>query len=439
MRTRTPKTLFLIALCSFLCSSLCMNISKAAAASKQPLTQADFKYIGAFQMPPSLPSGAETSFGRGLAYRYVNGELRMFSTTWNPQTIYEVRVPSPSLNAPYPTASFVRDWGSDWWGKSYTANGGATLFGLYWDEQDKRLYWSYGNEYNTQGGDDPSIGYMTLNDSAGSTTLVGIWRFSKGPKATLGCITPIPQWFSDAYTSGKRLGAGCGGPQSAISSGGVSMGPALTAFTPPDIATQPDRSTITGTDLVGYPFTDVVYGPPDRAHRDTNYQVDDSSWMGWVPKNGVGYWTDGDWLGQSGTWVDLPNKHGVMFFPTQVTGHFYYQSSTIWGGGAEHAWYVYDPADLAKVAQGQKQQWEIQPTWWSVQYPGLSYPLPSWNDMDPNLVTGVTFDPTTRRLYVAVLLAGSGGTYGVHKVYVYEVQSGSDSTIPAAPTRLRVR
>ncbi len=409
--------------------------SSAAASGKAVLTQADFKYLGAFDMPGSIPSGGDPSWGKALAHRYVNGELRMFSVAWNPQVIYEIRVPSPSPNAP-PTASLVREWGDGWWAKSYTAAGGSSLYGLYWDEADKRLYWSYGNDYNLTGGDDPSIGYMTLNDSTGTPTFVGTWRFSKGPKSTLGCILPIPQWFADAYTSGRRLAAGCGGPFSGITAGGVSMGPALTAFAPPNIATQPDRSTITGLDLVGYPFIETIYGPPDRAHRDTSYSVDGSSWLGWEPKNGVGYWTDGDWMGQSGIWIDTPDKHGVIFFPTLTTGYFRYQTSTVWGDGAEHTWHVYDPADLARVAQGQKQQWEIQPTWWTVQYPGLPSPLPAWHDMESNLVTGVTFDSTTRRLYVSVRFAGANGS----RVYVYEVQSIPADTIhPAAPSGLRTR
>ena len=113
------------------------------------------------------------------------------------------------------------------------------------------------------------------------------------------------------------------------------------------------------------------------------------------------------------------------------------------GESSNHWWYVYDPNDLAQVAQGQKQQWQIQPAAeWQVQYSDLSYPLPTWEALPPNMVTGVTYDPTTRRLYVAVAFAGDANIYapyGVHKVYVYEVQSSSDTTAPVEPTRLRIR
>ena len=393
-------------------------------------------------MPASGVSGDPT-FGKGLTHRYVNGELRMFSTSWSPQVVYEVKV--PALTNPPQTAQVVRDWGDIAGSKKYTVSGTSYINGLYWDEADKRLYWSYGDPYNMTG-DDPSFGYSTLNDTAGTSTPVGAWRLAEGDKATDACVLSIPQWFAGAYAGGKRLGAGCGSYRSIANSGPASMGPVLTAFSPPTSA-QADRSLLSSVPLVGYPFTGTAstpYSTPDRAHRDTNYSGDDG-WFTWPPKDGVGYFTAGDLLLQAGVWIDLPDKSGLFYFPSLCTGHCRYGlpvAATGMGDGASHAWYEYDPADLAMVVQGQKQQWEIQPAAnWPVQYPGMTYPLPAWRDMPPNMVTGVTYDSTTRRLYVAVQFAGSGGTYGVHKVYVYEVQSGSpsDTTAPAAPQKVRVR
>jgi hypothetical protein len=128
-----------------------------------------------------------------------------------------------------------------------------------------------------------------------------------------------------------------------------------------------------------------------------------------------------------------------------TNGRVWYQTSTLHGQSVSHWWFVYDPADLAKVAQGQKQQWKIQPAAeWQVQYPGLSYPLSEWRDVPHNMIKGVTYDSNTRQLYVAVGFAdGEYGPYGATKVYVYEVGSGttppSDTTPPAAPTNLRIR
>src|SRR3989304_4671036 len=152
-RVKSYKLIYLIAVWGLLHADLGWNIPKAfsATTSKQLLTQADFKYVGAFEVPSSLPSGYDLAWGKALTHRYVNGELRMFSSAWNrngPESVYEVKPPTPSLTAPYPRATLVREWGDIWQGKRYTADGGSEMIGLYWDETDKRLYWSYGSMYN---------------------------------------------------------------------------------------------------------------------------------------------------------------------------------------------------------------------------------------------------------------------------------------------------
>jgi hypothetical protein len=429
--TKCPKLIYWIAALGFISSLFGSNMSKAAAAtsSKQLLTQADFTYIGAFDLP-AVPN-TSPDWGKGLAYRYVNGELHMFAGTWNPQDVYEVRVPTPSKTS-IPVATLIRDWGDITHGKMTTKipGGSVDLFGLYWDETDKRLYWSYQNTYNTGSGD-PAMGYTVLSDS-GSTTAYGPWAFTgHDAKAAGACVIPIPQWFADAYLGGKRLAAGCGGPWSAATAGPASFGPALTAFSPPGTS----GSSISSTNLVGYPFVADAYGPPDRAHRDTNYQGS-GDWLAWAPGNGIGYWTDVDIIWQGAAWIDLPDKHGVLFAPVLGNGRIWYESSTTHAASGSHAWFIYGPADFVKVAQGQNQEWEIQPTEYLVQYPGISYPLPGWSDWADNLITGVTFDSTANRLYIRGRFAGAHGT----RVFVYQVQSSvTDTTLPSAPSNFRIR
>ncbi len=430
-----------IVVAAFLGSSL--SVPMAEAGTKQLFTQTDFKYLGAFSLPGSVPSGGDGTWGRTLGHRYVNGELHMLSVAWNPQSIYEVKAPAPSLTTPPPIATLVREWGDNWWSTAYNANNKKLLYGIFWDEQDKRLYWTYGDDYNTVTDDDPSVGYSTLNDSTGAASPVGVWRLTgRGQKAAMSCVVQIPQWFADAYTNGKRLGIGCGGYFSIIATGGVSMGPALAAIAPPNA---PDRSSIAFTPLVGYPFSAGAYSTPERAHRDTNYNADPSEadWLGWSPKNGIGYFTSGDYLGQAAVWIDTPEKSALLYFPILSNGRVWYETSTIHGDATSHWWLMYDPADLAKVAQGQKQQWEIQPAAeWQVQYPGLPYPGPGWKDEPDFMIRGVTYDSTTRRVYIAVAHADTDhGKYALTKIYVYEVQSNapSDSTAPGAPAALRSR
>jgi len=93
---------------------------------------------------------------------------------------------------------------------------------------------------------------------------------------------------------------------------------------------------------------------------------------------------------------------------------------------------------LAQVAQGQKQQWDIQAKYsWAVHYAGLTYPLGGWSDWPWNQITGGTYDPVGRRLYIAVRFAAGDR----HMIYVYEVldSSGADTTSPDTPKGLRVK
>jgi hypothetical protein len=141
---------------------------------------------------------------------------------------------------------------------------------------------------------------------------------------------------------------------------------------------------------------------------------------------------------QSGVWIDTASKSGLVYFPTMSKGRAWYETSTLHAQNATHWWFVYDPADLAQVAQGQKQQNAFQPKYsWAVQYAGLTYPLPGWSDWPGNQITGSTYDPVGKCLYIAVRFAAGDR----HEIYVYEVldSSSADTTAPAAPTGVRVR
>lgn len=391
--------------------------------NKAVLTAADFSFVGAFRLPFNV-NGQDAGYGRGLAHRYVNGELRFLTMTL-PNNVYEVAFPGTTLNAPYPLAQTARYWGDVYHGKRQL-DGGASresgVWGLYWDAPDHRLYWSYGDGYNAVSANDPSIGYSTLNDQNGTSQAAGAWRFAgRGCKATMGGITPIPRWFADAYCGGRRLGAGFGGYFSIVGVGPAHLGPALCAFAPPDLAINPNLSTLAFNDLVGYPFNLTPYTAPDRCHRDTDYT---NEFDGWNPRDGVGYFSWTDYIWQGAVWIDTPTKHGLVYFPTLGNGRTWYQNSTLNATRASHWWFVYDPADLARVAQGQKQQWEIQPrNTWRVNYPGMLNPLPGWSDEPRNMITGVTFDPATGHLYIAVRFGWATGGAGEngHTIYVYKV------------------
>jgi hypothetical protein len=435
-KTGKRDSLFIVSLCLFalLLANAFYHLPQAEAAGKALLQQSDFKYIGAFNLPFTLPSGCDPTFGKGLALRYVNGELHAFNTGWKGgdcnigiESLYEVKVPTPATNLnQLPTATLVREWGDVWHGKRTNTGGNSEVLGLYWDETDKRLYWTYGDAYPPgSGGDDPSVAYSTLNDGTGTSTAYGPWNFpGRGYKATQGCVVSIPSWFADAYTGGKRLAAGCGGYFSIMTTGPDSMGPAISAFSPPGTS----GGSVPFVNLVGYPFSNSPVDCNARAQRDTDYTDD---FDGCNPTGGVGHWTWADYINQGGVWADTADKSGLLFFPNIGNGRVWYETSTLHAQRSSIWWFVYDPADLAKVALGQVSQSSIQPkSKWNANFPGLGSSLPGWSDGPGNMVFGVAFDSSTKRLYIGVLWSA---------VYVYEVQSSStsDTTASAAPGRLR--
>ena len=391
---------------------------RLATPSRALLSANDFAYLGAFLLPSSA-GGADAEWGRGFTHRYVNGQLRFLAGAWNPQTIYEMTPPALAASpAIAQTATVLKTWGAVAQTDLYPIGG--ILHGIYWDPVDQRLYWAGGSVYNTTSNYDPSVGYAVLNDADGTFARSGIWGFNNySCKMAMGGLTPIPQWFSDVYCPGYRLGAGCGGYFSIVTTGPVSMGPALTAFNPSSFASTASGRSVPHKPLVNYPYNAAAYTSPDRGHRDIDYHTEFDAWN---PRSGIGYWAWTDTLWQSCVWIDTPAKSGLVYFPVLGNGRVWYQNSTLNAERGSHAWHVYDPADLGLVAQGTSRPYQIQPkNSWSVQYPGVTYPLAGWSDDPPQVISGATFDQTTQRLYVAVRFATGFHANSPQVVYAYQV------------------
>ncbi|MFN0152948.1 MAG: hypothetical protein ACKVUT_01050 [Gaiella sp.] len=391
----------------------------AAGRAKRLLGPRDVRLLGAFRMPTDV-KGLDAAWGNGLALRRVGGRIRLFSLTVKGE-LYEVALPQLRARPPYREAALVRLWGDVYGGRRLLdppASRGNGVIGLHWDEPGRRLYWTYGDGYNTVSARDPFLGASLLDDKAGTARALGPWRLrGRSVKMCLGGLLSVPQPFADRWCRGRRLAAGFGGYFSIATVGPVSMGPALAAFSPD--ALQPDGGTVDQTALVGYPFNAEPYTQPGRARRDPGYRTE---FDGWNPKDGIGYWSWTDYLAQAGVWIDTPAVEGVLFLPTMGVGRTWYEASTLRAENAAHWWFVYDPADLARVASGLRKQWQIQPRrFWRVRVPGLPDPLPGWADSPRNLVTGAVFDHASSRLYVAVRF-GTGPELGdSHLVLVYGV------------------
>lgn len=451
--------------------------------ARTTLTASDLQYVGAFAMPWTGVNGG-TQYGNGLALRRVGGEVRLFSTAFRSGTpnnypLYETVVPSLRTSKPWNFATVLTNYGD-----VFTDTTGV-LNGLYWDETDQRLYYSSGNMYLASGDPyAPSLGFLTFSGT--TATPHGLWGFSnRSVKQVNYGVTAVPSDFATQYLGGKRLAAGFGGNQSVAGFGPISLGPSLTAFSPPVEGTA--GTYLPNTPLVGYggshgSWTSGSRPAVDRAWRDDDvvqdvygnlYDPDNSAsqgvssywhmtgdelfyWQGysingssrasypdnitfpdtaiktkhWVPGNA--FWNT-DYLAQSGTWIQTTNKEGLLLLGTFSTGHAWYWNSTPIAEGFKHKWLIYSRDQLASVAQGKVIESQIQAARYDTDIPDRTGIVSSgFGGTPPYTCTGMVFDPVDNKLYVALQYASNAPTVNSSSFTLVVVYQISDTASPGS-------
>jgi len=392
--------------------------SKARAAFKlQPptkplLTKADFKYLGCMRMP----EGVDTQFSYGpLTGRKVGGQLRLFVFGNNPSLhdpIYEVAEPE-NYSKDYrsaPRMNLVTNWGDVYHGKRVTwINGQETPLGyqiaggLYWHEANQLLYWTYYDSYNNIVRPDFNLGATSLdNPMTAASRAYGPWRtrcVDGDGKTWYGAsriagLTMTPDgkmggfgtyFVTTAAPWGPQLFSGADWPTSASRAGAGA----------PDVIV-PDRylnyyymggqiSADTGTfqgrlrSFRRSPTLSYVWHPTNG----TATEIDP------LKNGGAGSWTSMDAVGGA-IWLDLPDKHGVVFAATLAgstsanpntcgTGHLWYRNTGLGNALCSHGCHaleiagfvtdaavpvfiIYNPADLIKVKNGALTDYSVEPT-----------------------------------------------------------------------------
>ncbi len=403
---------------------------KGDPLNKPLITGKDLVYEGSFSLPAIGANKATNAYSYGaLTHRYVDGKLRFLSTShpYEGGRVYEVEFPGLSTTSP-PVAKVVADWNDVYGSKRWVDNDGGHAkldnsvhtYGLHWCEERRRLYWSYGHWYNATSQDNPCLGFATLDDKTGRATGVGAWRLrGRSEKFARGGCVAIPPWFAKRYTGGKPLGVGFGGYFSITAS--ASMGPALCAIDHPNPAVVPHKGFVKQVPLLGYPHKAQPPGPPDRCCRNADYKTD---FDGWKPSRGIGYWTWEDQIWGGGTWLDLPDKQAVLFFCVLGHGRVWYERSVTHAERGKYWCLGYHPRDLAAVAQGRKQQWQVQPAAsWEVRFGAdLGPDIGGWEGEPFQMVGGATFDAKSRRLYVLVRNVWKTEVEYYPRVYCWQVK-----------------
>jgi hypothetical protein len=365
------------------------RISPKEPLERAVLREADFEYLGAFALPKKACGFSTQGSAAGLAVRRVGGTLRLITAShrYSHDALFEVELPGWGTQmGKWPEAKSAREWGTAVYkGEKGPVRGGQGIdgHGLYYEEATGRLYFSFASWYNIPPLNSPSLGYALLNEAGPKA--FGPW---KAPESTAHCqkirggSLAIPKWFADRFTGGRTLGLGFGGYYSGVQP--CSWGPFLAAAIPPQRA---------GADLDVLPLLD--HPPNHKAVRDPDYRTE----IGWDsnPKGGDGYWGAMDEIFGGGTWIDLPDKHGLLYVATLGHGRIWYESSDRHAERIEPWWFVYDPRDLAAVARRQKSPWIPRPTFWKVDY----QPVPV-NGKQKWITSGCTFDAPTRTLFILV-------------------------------------
>ncbi|MEO7272562.1 MAG: hypothetical protein ABI211_11225 [Vicinamibacterales bacterium] len=404
----------------------------------------DLKFLGFLRFPATA---GDLWYSRNtMAIRKVGSDTRAFilGNVTESSPVLEVTLPdNPNPNlASAPVGTFVRSWGNVMAGRTLTGGSGANYVGgLHWDSSRNALWWSYGDTYvPTQS--HPTLGCTVFNEGGGTYASYGPWRTEWTSNRTRGAFCPIPTGFASSYTAGRSVGI-----MASQASGNVSspFGACLSAMTLPDpVATPPDVTTNTHWTVANQGL--ILHDLEHRQARDTRYKhcgwkVAYDCRLGDVLEQGVPFWGGNDPGAcndsmMSCVWIDLPDKHGLLYFgflATTPEGYtapgdpdgfihqgygnaFHYTSASglpnvcchnqddpFWGTTGPFAHYrvpmgwIYNPNDLVATAQKKADLWSRTPTstfQWKKYVPMMNarYPQGMFGDSH--------FDPATRRIYV---------------------------------------
>ena len=306
--------------------------SKINNTEKRTLELSDFEFVGWFRLPSinNIPQyNNDFMFSRGpLASREINGERRFFMPAHvENQHCVEFTDPgnySKTISSSTPKSKLIRAWGDIYKDKlSIPGDPGQKnvtpyVDGYFWDGE--KLWWQVARRYNAGSNfHDTCLGCSFLRDD-GTSSAYGKWRI--GPLGSFrycNFITEIPADFADAYTPGLAYGIGANqhsGYQS------TPYGPNLNAFALPNLNTPPDVYTgthsgpasVSAITLVGYDIKNRLDVPTRRYRRDQgpysckSYPLSDA---GSLPA--VSYWAEQVDETATCSWINLPDKHGVVW------------------------------------------------------------------------------------------------------------------------------
>jgi hypothetical protein len=352
----------------FLVNLFLGNVSVVLANKTTLIQPSDLLYLGAFRLPdsPGTPenvnwewsnwSAAATYYPQGDVSGPNDGFPGSIYGVGHDQTQYiaEISIPVPRKSASknvneLNTAGFLQDF-HDVKGDLYSyiemPRVGLEYLPAQGAQTSGKLHFSWAQHLD-EGNTGPTHGWCELNLSNPQSR--GTWRIGGMENyVTADYIFEIPTSWANAYTPGYRLATGRyrDGGQSA-------QGPALFTYGPWNQGNPP----LAGTTLTTIPL--LLYdniGDPMPQYNLNGYAHSD------------------EWNG--GAWLTVDNKSAVIFVGNKGIGDTWYgcddgqECPPNCDCGPSRGWWsdsivgrilFYDPADLAKVAQGTMQSNRPQP------------------------------------------------------------------------------
>jgi hypothetical protein len=240
-------------------------------------------------------------------------------------------------------------------------------YGVHWDSATQRMHFLSDLFYQVTGTPHHTYTYADSIDSRDNAVAHGPWlSLSCGDALVRGQMVELPLYLQGF---GSRI---------AFGSGGLASGAAACSYGPSLWIPRPLPSGDPGPGVIGtYQAVPLLhFYRPDQTRfcpRDTNYFVisggsDPDLGFYRNPDAGGGYWSPMD-LSMSATWIETPTLRGVLFGCTMAQGTVRYDPTipgTTCTDGFRYYFYVFDPSDLADVANRLKQPWEPTPRYWPI-------------------------------------------------------------------------
>jgi hypothetical protein len=300
------------------------------AGTKAVIAPGDIQFLGFYRFA-SMPTSLFGQQRPSLAARKVGGNYRFFINGNLPDAaVYEIHHPAgdPGANpSTAPAFTLYKNWGDVRAGHRIAAGGVTTsaairVGGFFWDDARNALWWNYGDAYTQT--NHPTIGCTIFNDANGTFQSFGPWRAQLGANRNLGSLLRIPSLFGQAFLGGDVVG--CISPPT--SGAGHSHGASLTSLELPDPATTP-ANTVGNDDWTIGNHAVVWHTKTNPQARDARYKLCGFNEpykcaSGATLEMGQPIWgTQNPAVGTSdgmatALWVDLPDKHGVLYFGSLV-------------------------------------------------------------------------------------------------------------------------